>query len=83
MQKCGILHQREELQYLIQDHLLRNEQPGVCVCVCVCVCVLQCTSCYEYLLQCVYIYTPTPRWWLGAPPTFLRSAGRRRMTKGG
>jgi len=25
MQKCGILHQREELQYIIDDHLLRPE----------------------------------------------------------
>ena len=25
MQKCGMLHQREELQYIIDDHLLRPE----------------------------------------------------------
>ena len=26
MRKCGIMHQREELQYLMKDHLLRPEQ---------------------------------------------------------
>ena len=29
MQRCGIMHQREELQYLITDHLLRSPPKNV------------------------------------------------------